>query len=90
MRVYHRENPFHRIEQWNGSYFRPAALSEVGTYLLVQHHTGHQICDKIRHKCNVIDTAEEAKDNIEQEKLAPVYAGSGPGFISGSGFGPIL
>lgn len=69
MRVYHRENPFHRIEQWNGSYFRPAALSEVGTYLLVQHHTGHQICDKIRHKCNVIDTAEEAKDNIEQEKL---------------------
>jgi hypothetical protein len=69
MRVYHKENPFHRIEHWNGSYFRPAALSEVGTYLLVQHHTGQQICDIIQHKCNLVDSAEETKDNIEQEHL---------------------
>ena len=41
MRQYHRENPFHRIEQWNGSYFRHAELWEVGTYLLVQHHAGN-------------------------------------------------
>src|ERR1700678_1559027 len=29
MRSSHRENPFHRIECWNGSYFRRAELSEV-------------------------------------------------------------
>lgn len=69
MRLYHRENPFHRIEHWNGSYFRPAALAEVGAYLLVQHHTGEQICDKIRHKCNLLDSAEETKDVIEQQQL---------------------
>jgi hypothetical protein len=69
MRIYHRENPFHRIEQWNGSYFRPAALSEVGTYLLVQHHTGEQICERLRQKCNAIDSAEETKDKIEQDQL---------------------
>ncbi|KAF8797509.1 hypothetical protein BYT27DRAFT_7016501, partial [Phlegmacium glaucopus] len=37
MRLSHRDNPFHRIEQWNGSYFRTAELWEVGTYLLVRH-----------------------------------------------------
>jgi hypothetical protein len=69
MRQYHRENPFHRIEHWNGSYFRPAALCEVGLYLLVQHHTGEQICERLRNKCNEIDLVEEMKDNIEQETL---------------------
>jgi hypothetical protein len=69
MRIYHRENPFHRIEHWNGSYYRPAALSEVGTYLLVQHHTGDPICERLRNKCNLIDSAEETKDKMEQEQL---------------------
>ena len=69
MRQYHRENPFHRIENWNGSYFRPATLSEVGTYFIVQHHTGQPICKKIRHRCNLLDSAEEKKDDIEQEHL---------------------
>ncbi|KAF8801026.1 hypothetical protein BYT27DRAFT_7227064 [Phlegmacium glaucopus] len=40
MRVSHRENPFHRIEQWNGTFFWPAELWEVGVYLLVRHHAG--------------------------------------------------
>lgn len=79
MRVYHRENPLHRIEHWNGSYFRPAALSEVGTYLLVQHHTGQQICEKLKHKCNLIDLAEETKDNIEQDQLRRYIAEPAPG-----------
>ena len=33
MHVSHRVNPFHYFEQWNGSFFQPANLSEVGTYL---------------------------------------------------------
>ncbi|KAF8802325.1 hypothetical protein BYT27DRAFT_7112705, partial [Phlegmacium glaucopus] len=37
MRVSHRENPFHRIEQWNGTFFQPAELWEVSVYLLVRH-----------------------------------------------------
>ena len=37
--------------------------------VLVQHHAGQHICDKIWQKCNLVDSAEEAKDNIEQEQL---------------------
>src|SRR5271156_5210915 len=62
MQIYHRENPFHQIEHWNGSYFQPAVLSEVGAYLLVQHHTGETICEWLQQKCNRIDLAEETKD----------------------------
>lgn len=69
MRSYHRENPFHRIEQWNGSYFRPAALWEVGTYLLVLHHTGEALCDTLKTWRNLLESAEETKDSIDQEKL---------------------
>ena len=69
MRQYHRENPFHRIEQWNGSYFRHAELWEVGTYLLVQHHAGEPICETLRRWCNLIESSEETKDILEQEKL---------------------
>jgi hypothetical protein len=69
MRQCHRENPFHRIEKWNGCYFKPAELWEVGSYLLVQHHTGKAMCDTLTRWCNLLDPAEQTKDRIEQEKL---------------------
>lgn len=69
MRRYHRENPFHRIQQWNGSFFRSAELWEVGTYLLIRHNTGVQICDTLRHWCGLLESAEKSKDSIEQENL---------------------
>jgi hypothetical protein len=69
MRQSHKENPFHRIEQWNGCYFRPAELWEVGTYLLVQHHRGEAICDTLQRWCSLLESGEEAKDRIEQDKL---------------------
>src|ERR1700678_1275466 len=56
MRSSHRENPFHRIECWNGSYFRRAELSEVGVYLFIQHdtgvgcNTGHTVGDFVLHR----------------------------------------
>ena len=53
--------------QWNGIFFHPAKLSEVGTYLLVQHHVGQPMCDTLKHWCNMLETAEEVKDLAEQE-----------------------
>jgi len=67
MCVSHRENPFHRIEQWNGMFFHLAKLSEVGTYLLVRHHVGQPMCNTLKHWCNMLETAEEVKDLAEQE-----------------------
>ena len=67
MRVSHRANPFHRIEQWNGMFFCLAKLSEVGTYLLVRHHVGQPICDTLTHWCNMLETAEGVKDLAEQD-----------------------
>lgn len=69
MRKSHQENTFHKIEQWNGSYFRPAELWEVGTYLLVPHFTGEAICTTLNLLVNQIDAAEEIKDDLEQSKL---------------------
>jgi hypothetical protein len=69
MRRNHRENPLHRIERWNGSYYRPAALREVGTYLLVRHYIGDEVCDTLSNWCNMLDTAEIVNDNKEQDVL---------------------
>ena len=69
MRFTHTENLFHRIERWNGSYYRPAELWEVGSYLLIRHHTDHALCDILSEQCNLFDSAEKANDIIEQEML---------------------
>lgn len=69
MRLSHRENPLHRIEQWNGSYFRPAELWEVGTYLLVKHHVGERVCNTLEVWCNFLEQAERSKDTGEQQRL---------------------
>ena len=72
MCVSHRENPFHHIEQWNGSFFWPANLSEVGTYLLVQHHVGEPMCHTLRQWSALLNNAEVAKDNAKQDWLHSV------------------
>ncbi|KAF8814633.1 hypothetical protein BYT27DRAFT_7249672 [Phlegmacium glaucopus] len=69
MRQSHRENPLHRIEQWNGSYFRNAELWEVGTYLLVRHHEGEAECKTLRVWCKFLERTEQIKDDAEQEHL---------------------
>jgi hypothetical protein len=69
MRLSHKNNPFHRIEQWNGAYFRPAELWEVGTYLLVRHHEGLGACETIRQWCEFLERTEETKDAAEQHLL---------------------
>jgi len=69
----HKQNPFHRIEQWNGHFYRPAELWEVGTYLLVRHHNRQIACDVIKSQETFLEILEERKDVAEQEflKLAP-------------------
>ena len=70
IRAYHKENPFHRIEQWNGNFFRAAELWEVGTYLLVGHHTGESsICDTLMGQEGILETLEYKKDVAEQDRL---------------------
>ena len=69
MRASHRENPFHRIEQWNGTFFRSADLWEVSTYVLVRHHAGGPLCDTLNLQIKFIETAEIAKDVAEQNHL---------------------
>lgn len=85
MRQSHRENPFHRIQRWNGGYFRSAALWEVGTYLLVQHHTGEQICDTLKLCCNNLEKVEERRDIAEQEHLNRERIMPGMGHIPSPG-----
>lgn len=69
IRGYHKFNPFHRIEHWNGQFFRPADLWEVGTYLLVRHHKGSAICDRLVAQERFLDTYEQRNDNAEQAIL---------------------
>lgn len=69
MRKTHKENPFHRIEQWNRDFFRPAELWEVGTYLLVRHHTGAFACDVIKAQEDFLERLECRKDEAEQYLL---------------------
>lgn len=69
IRQNHKDDPFHRIEHWNGSYFRPADLSEVGTYLLVRHHTGIALCHSLKDKQDFLEMSAIIEDNAEQEKL---------------------
>lgn len=83
MRQSHKENPFHRIQQWTGNYFRNADLWEVGTHLLIRHHSGEEICDTLRQWTELLEAAEITKDGNEQEqlrRLRPVpIPGPGPG-----------
>lgn len=69
IRKSHKENPFHRIEHWNGQFFRPAEQWEVGTYLLVPHHNRTLFCDKIKSQEDFLEVLENKEDVAEQIKL---------------------
>jgi hypothetical protein len=69
IRSYHKENPFHRIEKWNGNFFRRADLWEVGTYLLIRHHTGITLCNSLVSQENFLEMVEKIKDKAEQDIL---------------------
>jgi hypothetical protein len=78
IRKHHSEDPFHRIEKWNGNYFRPAELSEVGSYLLIRHHIGNPLCNSLKKRQDFLEMSEEILDNAEQEQLIRISAQSQP------------
>jgi hypothetical protein len=69
IRRFHKMNPFHQIEQWNGQFFRPANLWEVGAYLLVRHHKGITICERLIAQERFLEDYEKRQDVAEQESL---------------------
>ena len=69
IRKYHQDNSFHRIEKWNGDFYRPAELWEVGIYLLIRHFTGTPICESLKAQKDFLELIEGRKDEAEQEIL---------------------
>lgn len=66
MRQAHQDNPLHRIECWAGSHFRPAALWEVGVYVLVGHHVGEAHCGNLLLHMSTLASLQLTKDHNEQ------------------------
>jgi hypothetical protein len=69
IRLRHNENPFHRIEHWNGNFFRPAELWEVGAYLTVRHRNRMLPCNRIRTQIEFLEKLERRTDRTEQLEL---------------------
>lgn len=85
MRESHNQAPFHRIEIWNGSFFRPASLWEVGSYLLIQHHGMEALCDTLQFQKTFLDSQQTRKDEEEQWLLRKESSAPEPGLGPGSG-----
>ena len=85
MRQAHRHSPFHCIECWTGFYFRRAALWEVGTYILVEHHTKPSICDGLHFQAEFLERGEKTKDQNEQVMIAKLFGVSGSASASATG-----
>ena len=66
MRQSHFDNPFHRIECWTGSFFRPAGLWEVGVFLSLNHCNETNVCTNIiwQHQ---IQESFQAQKNLEDK-----------------------
>jgi hypothetical protein len=69
MRESHNPAPLHRMECWNGLYFRAASLWEVGTYLLAPHHDGESLCQSLKFQKGFLDSQQYRKDEEEQIRL---------------------
>ncbi|KAJ3551497.1 hypothetical protein NP233_g13070 [Leucocoprinus birnbaumii] len=69
MRLSHRANPLHNIERWTGKFFRAAALWEVGGYVLISHRHQVNTGDCLKHRQDILEKNEQAKDEAEQTHL---------------------
>jgi hypothetical protein len=78
MRDFHSDSPLHHIERWNGTHFSPAHLWQVGTYLLVQHHTNIAMCETLTFQTSYLESFEREKDKAEQENLQDSEPGVRP------------
>jgi hypothetical protein len=74
MRHSHQQSPLHRIEYWTGTFYRRAALWEVGTYILVQHRNSTTACRALEFQKKHLESIQHHADEAEQEK----WTGLGP------------
>lgn len=76
MRHSHFSNPFHRIECWTGTHFRPAALWEVGVYLMLAHRNAPYVCANLSWQKRILEDLQNSKDrqyvpNVLSEQPLP-------------------
>ncbi len=76
IRELHYHEPFHRIECWTGKFFRPAAMWEVGGYVLIRHHGDHGLCDTLKWQKEHLDDLQSYQDIIDQDTCRNLTATS--------------
>jgi CxC2 like cysteine cluster associated with KDZ transposases len=76
MRATHQRDPLHRIECWTGKYFRPAALWEVGVYILIKHHNGEVADCTLKFQETFPGDMQLRKDNDDQEECLNLRQGT--------------
>ena len=65
----HTDCPTHRVEVWNGSFFRRAELWEAGLYVVVRHHADRDVCPALNFQIKTLDVFQVQKDNDEEMQL---------------------
>jgi len=78
VRELHFHEPFHRIECWTGKFFRPAAMWEVGGYVLIRHHGDHGLCDTLKWQKEHLEDLQSYQDIIDQDTCRNLTATSAP------------
>lgn len=73
IRTRHLDEPFHKIEQWTGTYFRPTSLRQVGVYILVRHCDGPPVCESLKFYRDALEDAERHTDSQEQFRLGELF-----------------
>ena len=73
----HKQAPFHCIECWRTTYYHPASLWQVGSYLLVQHHQDEGLCEMLQLQKQFLDSQQLKEDNEEQKQLLNQRISSG-------------
>ena len=66
MRNSHQSNPFHQIKCWTGTYFRKAALWEVGVYLGLPHQNGG-ICPNLQWQQQILEKLQKKRDEVKPQ-----------------------
>lgn len=85
IRELHYHEPFHRIESWTGKFFRPAAMWEVGGYVLIRHHGDHGLCNTLKFQKDHLDDLQSRQDIIDQNACRNLTATSAAGVFQFSG-----
>lgn len=76
IRSQHSHEPFHRIECWTGKFYRPAAMWEVGGYVLIRHCGESHLCDTLKFQKDLLEDIQVEQDINDQETCRAAAAAS--------------